>query len=100
MSMGLRSLVAAAAAAAVLTYGLAGHGLPQVNSHEGMAESTLGLCVLLVTVVGLVAVPRPHGSPLPTRAVRAFPLTAAAPARRPDDARARASPSALQRFRN
>jgi hypothetical protein len=94
----LRSLLAGAAAAAVLAYGGAGHALPDVNSHEGMAGSTLGLCLLLVTVLGLTALPRPERP----RTIRALALIMPVAVHRaaPLDARARASPSALQRFRN
>lgn len=99
MRLPLRSVFAAAAAAAVLAYGAAGHGLPQMSSHEGMAGSTIGLCFLLVTVVGLVALPRPEGPARPTRML-VVETPAPAPALAPLDARARASPSALQRFRN
>ncbi|HEX9284424.1 MAG TPA: hypothetical protein VF879_02040 [Nitrospirales bacterium] len=99
MKLPLRSLLAAAAAAAVLAYGAAGHGLPQVSSHEGMAGSTIGICLLLVTVLGLNAMPRPDGPPRQIRPV-ALPVPDLAPAGTPLDGRARASPSALQRFRN
>jgi hypothetical protein len=97
--LSFRSSLAAAAAVAVLAYGGAGHALPDVNSHEGMAGSTLGLCLLLVTALGLTALPRPER---PARTIRALalimPVAVHAVARL--DARARASPSALQRFRN
>jgi hypothetical protein len=99
MPVPLRSLLAAAVVAAVLAYGAAGHGLPQVSTHEGMAGSTIGLCLLLVTVLGLIAMPRAEGPPQPIRAL-AVPAPAPAPAPTALDARARASPSALQRFRN
>ena len=99
MRLSLRSLLAAAATAAVLAYGGAGHALPDANSHEGMAGSALGLCLLLVTILGLAALPLPER---PARTIRALALIApvAVHAAAPLDARARASPSALQRFRN
>jgi hypothetical protein len=97
MAVTARSLLAGIAAATVLAYAAAGHGLPQVSSHDGMAGSTIGLCLLLVTVLGLVAVPRPPGRP---RRFHGHPVPAprATPAPAPPDGRARASPSALQRF--
>jgi hypothetical protein len=95
----LRSLLAAAVVAAVLAYGAAGHGLPQVSTHEGMVGSTTGLCLLLVTVLGLIAMPRAEGPPRPVRAI-GVPAPDATPVLAPLDARARASPSSLQRFRN
>ena len=55
-----RSLLAATAVAAVLSYGLAGHSLPQMSSHDGMAGAVAGLCLLLVTVLGYVAAPKPQ----------------------------------------
>ncbi|MEO8290460.1 MAG: hypothetical protein ABI649_05630 [Gaiellaceae bacterium] len=97
----LRLLLAAVAAAAVLAYGTAGHGLPQMKSHEGMAGSAIGLCLLLVSVVVIITVPR---SEVPRRFLQALALAVAAPtaafALAPLDARARASPRVLQRFRN
>jgi hypothetical protein len=94
------SLLATAAAAAVLAYGAAGHSLPQVNSHDGMAGSTIGLCLLLVTVLGLVALPRPDGRPRPIRRVAVAVPQLVVLAWPPLDGRARASPSSLQRFLN
>jgi len=95
----LRVALATTAAAGVLAYAVAGHGLPQTSSHEGMAGSTIGLCLLLVTVVGSVATIRPAR---PAQRLRPISLLApeAAPAPEPLDARSRASPSTLQRFRN
>jgi hypothetical protein len=99
MRLPLRSLLATAAAATVLAYGATGHSVPQVNSHDGMAGSTIGLCLLLVTVLGLVALPQPEGRPRPIRtlAVAAPEVVLGPPAL---DGRARASPSSLQRFLN
>jgi hypothetical protein len=99
MRVPLRSWLAGAAAAAVLAYGAAGHGLPQPTSHEGMAGSTVGLCLLLVAVLGIVVLPRPGERPRPIRA-STLPGPKAAPPPRPLDARERASPIFLQRFRN
>lgn len=95
----IRSVLSATAAAAVLSYSLSGHGLPQLDSHDGMAGATAGLCLLLATVLVYVAAPTPavrtvfvatHGSP----------ARSSAPPLPPLDGRARASPAALQRFRN
>jgi hypothetical protein len=99
MRLPLRSLLVTVAAATVLAYGAAGHSLPQVTSHDGMAGATVGLCLLLVTVLGLVALPRPDGRPRPIRRV-AVAVPEAVLALPPLDGRARASPSSLQRFRN
>jgi hypothetical protein len=99
MSAGrIRSLLAATAVAAVLSYGLSGHGLPQM-SHEGMAGAAAGLCVLLATALVFAAVPKPS-SPRTPLLREAAPIAIASPPDAPLDGRARASPSALQRFRN
>jgi hypothetical protein len=92
-------LLAAIAVAAVLLYGLAGHGLPQMSSHDGMAGGAAGLCLLLATVLGYAAAPKPeaHAAAVTTQGLQA--AAGLAPLA-PMDGRARASPSALQRFRN
>ena len=94
----IRPLLAAAAVAAVLADGLSGHGLPQL-SHDGMAGAAAGLCLLLATAVAYAAAPRPAPHP-PAVVADAAPARVAAPASPPLDGRARASPIALQRFRN
>ena len=94
-----RSLLAALAAAAVLSYGLVGHGMPPMSSHEGMAGAAAGLCLLLVTVLGTVAVPKAQAH-RPAVVPEAAPSYLGPPPRPPLDARARASPSTLQRFQN
>jgi hypothetical protein len=99
MRLALRSVVAALAAATVLAYGAAGHAAPQFASHEGMAGSTLGLCLLLATFIVRVVTPRPAAAPRALRTV-SVPTASSAWAPAPVDGRARASPSALQRFRN
>ena len=94
----IRSLLAGTAAAAVMSYGIAGHGLVQPGAHDEMAGAA-AVCLLLVTLVGYAALPKP---------VTRRPTLVAAPARRcpaappttPLEGRARASPSILQRFRN
>lgn len=94
----VRRLLAATVVAAVLAYGLSGHGLQQV-SHEGMAGAALGLCLLFVMALA-VAVP---GGPEPNEAAVAaepVPPYAGLPPGTPFDGRARASPRVLQRFRN
>ena len=95
----VRSLLAATTVAAVLSYGLAGHGLPQMSSHEGMAGAAAGLCLLLATALGLAAMPRPDAHHTPVLR-EAAPIAVASPPPAPLDGRARASPTALQRFRN
>jgi len=93
-----RSLLAAGVAAAVFAYGL-GHGLPQLSSHEGMAGAAAGLCLLLVTAIGSVAVAKPtERRPVPVPAAATMHLEPTP--RTPVDARERASPQALQRFLN
>ena len=94
----IRSLLAATAVATVLSYGLSGHSLPQV-SHDGKAGAVSGLCLLLVSVLGYIAAPRPQAH-RPTVVADASPGYAEPPPRPPPNGRARASPSALQRFRN
>ena len=100
MSAGrVRSLLAATAVAAVLSYGLAGHGLPQMSSHDGMAGAAAGLCLLVATALGFAAMRTLEAQQTPV--VReAVAITAAPPPPVPLDGRARASPAALQRFRN
>lgn len=94
-----RSLLVTAAVAGVLFYGFAGHALQQRASHEDMAGAAIGLCMLLVTVTGLLAIPRPQVRL--AHAVAALPApTSAHPLPAAPDGRARASPTALQRFRN
>jgi hypothetical protein len=94
----IRALLAVTAVTAVLAYSLSGHGAPQM-SHDGMAGTAAGLCVLLVTFVGYATAPK--------RQLRhAFVVTHVEPVssgptpRAADDRRARASPISLQRFRN
>jgi hypothetical protein len=95
----VRSLLAATAVAAVLSYGLAGHGLPQMSGHDGMAGASAGLCLLLATALGFAAAATP--GPLHTPVLReAATIAVGLAPRAPLDVRARASPSALQRFRN
>jgi hypothetical protein len=94
----IRPLLAATAASAVLSYGLFGHGLPQLSAHDDMA-GVAGLCLLLATILGFAATPKPEAQHpavvedvAPRYVDRAqHPLL---------NGRARASPSALQRFRN
>jgi hypothetical protein len=95
---GIRSLLAATAIAAVLSYGLSGHGLPQM-SHEGMAGAGAGFCMLLAAALGCVASPKPEAHH-PAVATEAAPTYLDPPPYPPPDGRARASPTALQRFLN
>jgi len=95
----VRSLLAVTAVAAVLSFGLSGHGLPQMSSHDGMAGAAAGLCMLLATALAFTAIPtpRPHHTPVLREAT---PIAVPPAPRARLDGRARASPSALQRFRN
>jgi hypothetical protein len=95
----IRPLLATAAVAAVLSYGFAGHGLPQMSSHDGMAGAAAGLCLLLATVLGYASAAKPE-SPESAVLTEAAPSYVEARPHPPQDGRARASPSALQRFRN
>ena len=94
----IRSLLAATAVAAVLAYGFSGHGMPQM-SDDDMAGAVAGLCLLLFTVLPLVAMRRPASHHALVVAEPALEHIAAPPIP-PLDARARASPRALQRFLN
>lgn len=95
----IRVSVAALAVAVMLLYGLAGHGVHDLSLDDGMAGAVAALCLLLVTVVGHAAAPKPD-----TRA-RALVIDSLWVSARPQpylssDGRTRASPSSLQRFRN
>jgi hypothetical protein len=94
----IRALVASTAAAAVLVHGLVGHGLPHA-SDDGMAGAAAGLCLLLVPALAFARMRTPgvHHTPVLGEAAS---IAVSAPRRSPLDGRARASPSALQRFRN
>jgi hypothetical protein len=93
----IRSLLAATAVVAVMIHGLSGHGLPQA-SHDAMAGATAGLCLLLATALAFATMP-PHGDHTPVLR-EAAAVVVSAPPDASLDGRARASPSALQRFRN
>lgn len=93
------SLVAAVAVSAVVLYGLAGHGLLHIESQDGIAGAAAGLCLVLVTMLGCIAVPRPEV--LWKAVVTVGPRAHGGPPEPPRaDGRARASPVTLQRFRN
>ena len=95
----IRALLAATAVAAVLLYALSGHG-PAHVSHEGMSSAAAALCLLVATAVACAATPKPRPQePLVVADVRTT-YGHAPPHGPPLDARARASPIALQRFRN
>jgi hypothetical protein len=91
--------LATTAVAAVLFYGLSGHSVPQVSSHDDMAGAAAGLCLLLVTVLGYVATPKPQAHERVVVADAAPGYVEPSP-RPPLSGRARASPSTLWRFRN
>ena len=98
MTVRTRSLLAAAAVAVVLFWGLSSHGLSHA-SHVGIAAAASGLCLLLVGVLRHPGLPQPEAhSPIVVTAVPE--IAPAIPLWAPPDIRARASPSALQRFRN
>jgi hypothetical protein len=99
MSARVRSLLAAIAVAAVLSHGLSGHGPSPMSDSDGVAGVAAGLCVLLATGLGLIAIARPASHHTP--AVReAAVVTVALPMSPPVDGGARASPTALMRLRN
>jgi hypothetical protein len=81
-----------------LAYGLSGHGMPQM-SHDGVAGAAAGLCLLLVTVLPYLAVPKRETRDV-ALVVEGTPRYVAWPTTPALDVRARASPHALQRFRN
>lgn len=95
---GIRSLLAATAIAAVLSYGLSGHGLPQM-SHDGMAGAGVGLCLLLAVALGCIATTEPEARNHEVATEAASPFLDPR-LHQPLDGRARASPTALQRFLN
>ena len=95
----MRMLILAIVVAALLLYGASGHGPHQLSADEGMAGAVAGLCLLLFTVLGYAArarMPTPE-EPRRTEAVLVPPTW---PPQIAVDRRARASPRALQRFRN
>jgi len=94
----VRSLLAVAAIWGVFAYGIAGHALRQPMSHDDMAGAAAGLCLLLATAVAVLAATRPAGRLVAAPAW--FPEPGDPPGIAPSDGRARASPVALQRFRN
>ena len=98
MTLSQIRLSAVTAIAAMLLYGLAGHATHEMSTDDGMAGAVAGLCLLLVTVLGCVAIPR-FGA---DREFRRVGLRASNPRPAPPsmDRRARASPSTLQRFLN
>ena len=93
-----RVLILTLVVAALLLYG-AGHGLHQMSADEGMASALTGLCLLVATVLGYTARPKvpTNGEPRFAEVLLVMPTQ---PAQIAVDRRARASPSALQRFRN
>jgi hypothetical protein len=94
----LRALLATTAAIAVLVHGLAGHRLSDLG-EDHMTGAAVGLCLLLATVVVSAAAPKVavHRGVVVAKAAPAY---VTAPSSRTRDGRARASPSALMRFRN
>ena len=100
MSAGrVRTFLAMTAVAAVISYGLSGHGPPHVTSEHGMAGSAAVLCLLLATTLVFAAIPTPRSQH--TTAFGEVPqLDASSAPREPLDGSARASPSVLQRFRH
>ena len=83
----------------LLAYGLAGHAPHQASADAEMAGAVAALCLLLVTVLGSAAVPRPAPRPESHGEGRLSPLEPRLPLP-VVDGRARASPDMLQRFRN
>jgi hypothetical protein len=68
-------------------------------NHEGMAGAAAGLCLLLVTVLSHVFVPKGE-TRHPSVVADLTPSYVAIPRISPRDTGARASPSVLQRFQN
>jgi hypothetical protein len=95
---GIRAVLATTAVTSVLVHGLAGHGLPQAGD-DGMAGAVVGMCLLVATAVAFAAAPKPETPPRAIVTDEAPFYVTAIPNLSPDG-RARASPSALQRFRN
>jgi len=94
-----RLLMSTMVVATLLMYGAAGHGLHQMSTDEAMAGAVAALCLLLVTVLGCATVRRPDTDS--NFRFRARPTTLIPwPPGQAIDRRARASPSALQCFRN
>jgi len=93
-----RVLLLTLVVAALLLFG-AGHGPHQMSANEGMAGAVTGLCLLVATVLAYTARPRVPTNDEPRRA-EVLLFTPTQPAQIAVDRRARASPSALQRFRN
>lgn len=93
----MQMVAASVATAAVLLYGLAGHGLHNLTAHGGVSSAAAALCLLLVIAVGYVAVAKPEGLRQAVDTILSAEVRSDPP--RPDG-RARASPIALQRFRN
>jgi hypothetical protein len=94
-----RSLLAVLAAASIIGYGIGGHALPMVESHDGMAGAGAGLCLLLAVGVACAVALRPQAQSFPVP-LAALPITVDRVRERVVDQRARASPVVLQRFRN
>jgi uncharacterized protein (DUF305 family) len=91
-------MLAVISTAGVLAYATAGHGLPDMVSHEGMAGATIGLCLLLAPA--LIRLPlRRVGTVARALLALPFPAPVPAPVLPPVDGRSRASPGLLQRFR-
>jgi len=99
MTLGRIRVSAAAAIAAMLVYGLAGHAAHEMSTDDGMAGAVAGLCLLLVTVLGCAATPR-SGVDRELRPAVGLRASSRKPGRPSIDRRARASPSTLQRFLN
>jgi hypothetical protein len=94
----IRPLLAATAVAAVLVYGLSGHGTPQM-SHDELTGAAAGLCLLLAIAVAYAGAPK-RAAHRPAVVADTAPAYVEAPTSPLVDGRARASPVALQRFRN
>lgn len=92
-------LILVAVIAAMLLYGATAHGLHQMSTDEGVAGAVTGLCLLVVSVLVYAARQQVLTNDEPRRA-EVLLTTPTQPAQIAVDRRARASPSALQRFRN
>lgn len=99
MSVSRMRMLIVASVAAMLLYGATGHGPHQIGADDGMTGAVVGLCLLLFTVLGYATHARAptHAEPRRAQAVLAMPTR---PVQIAIDRRARASPRALQQFRN
>ena len=96
-----RRLLAILAVASVLLYVGGGHSAgTMAAAHDDMAGAEAGICLVLVTLLIVAAVPQRPGQQTPLHAFAPASSHAGSDTRRRPDGRSRASPIRLQRFRN